>query len=122
MGKSLIVWDAAKGERLATVKFESGTVLGVSWGDDGKHLAVCLPGAVDLYSAADGSLVDTCAVSGKIPQTKLTISPDGHYRAVGPIADQLVYLALTEDYRQATYTPAAFAEKYGWKNDPLKAK
>ena len=115
VGKSLIVWDAAKGERLTTVKLESDP-LGVAWNADGRHLAVALPTAVDLYSAADGTLADTLAVTGKIAQAKLTITSDGHYRAVGPIADQLVYVTLTDDYRQETYTPAAFAEEYGWKN------
>jgi tricorn protease-like protein len=116
VGKSLIVWDAAQGEWLTTVKLESAAALGVSWTADGRHMAVALPTAVDLYSAADGTLADTLAVTGKIAQAKLAITPDGHYRAAGAIADQIVYVVLTNDYRQATCTPAAFAEKYGWKN------
>jgi len=32
-----------------------------------------------------------------------------------------VYMALTEDGRQETYTPAAFEARFGWKNDPEKA-
>lgn len=115
VGKSLIVWDAAKGERLATVKLESAP-LGVAWTADGRYVAVGLPMAVDLYSAADGTLTDTVAVTGRLPAAKLTINPDGHYRAVGPIAAELVYVVLTDDYRQETYTPAAFADKFGWKN------
>jgi WD40 repeat protein len=104
VGKSLIVWDPAKGERLATAKLES-TPLGVAWSADGRHVAVGLPTAVDLYSAADAALTDTLTVTGRLPAAKLAITPDGRYRAVGPIADQLVYVALTDDYRQVTYTP-----------------
>ncbi len=116
VGKSLIVWDAAKGERLTTVKLESGTPLGMSWTADGQHVAVGLPTAVELYSAADGVLFDSLTVSGKLPQAELVISPDGHYRAAPQVEAQLVYVVLTDDYRQETYTPAAFAAKFGWKN------
>lgn len=51
----------------------------------------------------------------------VVISPEGHYRGTRRIDEHLVYVALTEDGRQETYTPAAFAAKFGWKNDPSKA-
>jgi hypothetical protein len=121
-GKQLVVWDAEKGTQLASCPLESGAPLGLSWTADGQHVAVCSAKDVGILSAADGTLVDTVSVTGPIPVAKLTVQPDGHYRAIGPIADQLVYPVLTDDYRQETYTPAAFAAKFGWKNDPNKAK
>jgi WD40 repeat protein len=49
------------------------------------------------------------------------ISPEGHYRGTRRIDEHLVYVALTEDGAQETYTPSAFRAKFGWKNDPDKA-
>ena len=36
-------------------------------------------------------------------------------------AVRVVYVALLEDGTQQTYTPAEFAAKFGWKNEPKKA-
>lgn len=115
-GKQLIVWDTEKGTQLVSCPLESGAPLGLSWTADGQHVAVQSAKDIGVHAAADGTLVDTLSVTGPIPAAKLTIQPDGHYRAIGPIADQLVYVTLTDDYRQETYTPAAFAAKFGWKN------
>ena len=49
----------------------------------------------------------------------LAISGAGHFD--GDPA-QLVYVALTDDDRQLTFTPEEFAEKYGWKNDPSQVR
>ena len=38
----------------------------------------------------------------------VTIGPDGHYRGSWRIDEHLVYVALTDDGRQETYTPADF--------------
>jgi WD40 repeat protein/serine/threonine protein kinase/formylglycine-generating enzyme required for sulfatase activity len=51
----------------------------------------------------------------------VTVGPDGHFRGSWRIDEHLVYVALTDDGRQETYTPAEFQKKYGWKNDPAKA-
>ena len=51
----------------------------------------------------------------------LCIGPTGHYRGSEGIDEHIVYVALHEDGRQLTYTPAEFREKFGWKNDPAKA-
>ena len=59
---------------------------------------------------------------GRISGDKwIVISPDGHYRGTRKIDEHIVYVALTEDGRQETYTPSAFRAKFGWKNDPSKA-
>jgi hypothetical protein len=50
------------------------------------------------------------------------VSGNGHYLGSPGIEDQIVYVAVTEDGRQETLTPAEFATKYGWKNDPAKVK
>jgi len=50
----------------------------------------------------------------------VAISPEGHIRASGDIEDHIRYVALTDSGEQLTFTPAEFAERYGWKNDPEK--
>ncbi len=51
----------------------------------------------------------------------LCLGPTGHYRGSPGVEDQFVYVAMLEDGSQVTYSPQAFAEKFGWKNDPEKA-
>ncbi len=52
----------------------------------------------------------------------LAILPEGHCRGTPKRLDgKFVYVAQTEAGRQ-TLTPAEFAEKYGWKNDPERFK
>ena len=46
----------------------------------------------------------------------------GLYRGSPGVEDQIVYVAMLPDGSQRTYTPAEFAAKFGWKNDPEKAE
>ena len=50
------------------------------------------------------------------------ISADGHYRGSNGIEQHIVYVALTKDGHQQTYSPADFAAKFHWNNDPTKAR
>jgi len=52
----------------------------------------------------------------------LTVSADGHYRGSPKIEEHIVCAAGIEDGRQQTFTPAEFAKRFGWKNDPEKVK
>ncbi|MBI1311729.1 SUMF1/EgtB/PvdO family nonheme iron enzyme [bacterium] len=52
----------------------------------------------------------------------LCLGPTGHYRGSAGVEDQIVYVAMLADGSQQTFTPADFAEKFGWKNDPEKAE
>jgi len=49
----------------------------------------------------------------------LTISPEGHYRGSPGVESEIIYVAQT-DQGQETLTPAEFAKRHGWKNDPQK--
>ena len=51
----------------------------------------------------------------------LVVGPTGHYQGSPGVESHIVYVAMHDDGSQRTYTPAAFAEKFGWKNDPAKA-
>ena len=53
---------------------------------------------------------------------ELCIGPDGHYRGSEGVEACFVVVAMLDDGSQVTYTPADFAAKFGWKNDPAKAR
>ncbi len=84
-------------------------------------------GDVLLTGGADGLLWFRSAKTWQprgvlIPITehaRVAISADGHYRA-NQAAEGLLYYVVQTDTGQETLSPQAFAEKYGWKNDPSK--
>ena len=47
----------------------------------------------------------------------LRLTADGHYQGSPKIEDEIVYVLETEA-GQETRTPAGFAKRFGWKNDP----
>ena len=49
----------------------------------------------------------------------VAIGPDGHFRGTLGVEKELVYMVQT-DIGQETLTPANFASKYGWQNDPAR--
>jgi len=53
----------------------------------------------------------------------LAISAAGHYRASLPneVSRQIVYVVETAE-GQETLSPADFAKKYGWQNDPEQVR
>lgn len=52
----------------------------------------------------------------------LCVGPEGHYRGSKDVESQIVYVAQLEDGSNQTLTPEEFAKKFGWKNDPAKAR
>jgi hypothetical protein len=54
-------------------------------------------------------------------ERSLAVSPDGHYRGTPGIESELVNVVET-DQGQETLTPAEFARRYNWKNDPDKVR
>ena len=52
---------------------------------------------------------------------QLIVSPEGHWCGPAGVESDLRYLVLT-DSGQEMFTPQEFAKKYGWKNDPIKAR
>jgi WD40 repeat protein len=58
-----------------------------------------------------------------LPQGQwLAVSDEGHYRGSPGIEKEIVYVVQPEAGPQKVLTPAEFAKKYGWKNDPEKVK
>ena len=50
------------------------------------------------------------------------LSPGGHYRGSPDVERELVVVAVLDDGRQEVLTLAEFADRYGWQNDPDKAR
>ena len=51
----------------------------------------------------------------------LCIGPTGHYRGSPGVEEHIVCVAQLDDGSNITLTPADFASRFGWKNDPEKA-
>jgi hypothetical protein len=76
-------------------------------------------GQVRFWDAATGS---TLGVFQQLKGGKhAVISQEGHYRGSPGIENELVYVAVSDSGTE-TLTPAQFAKKHGWKNDPDKAQ
>lgn len=54
------------------------------------------------------------------PRTALAFTGDGHYRVIGDLGDEIVYVVQTDQGEQLTLSAAEFATRYGWRNDPSK--
>jgi WD40 repeat protein len=113
------LWDATTGTRVHEWRVPSGAVRGAAWAEDGRHvLSLGRDGSWCVHDPPKGKPVAT--LLARPGRATLEISPDGHYRG-GPEAEkELTYVVLTDRGEQETLTPAAFAKKYGWKNDPDK--
>ena len=68
-----------------------------------------------LRDLSDGKLLRTIL---PLPREQYAvISPEGHFTGSPGVENELVYVVQTDEGQQ-TLTPAEFAAKYGWKNDP----
>ncbi len=89
--------------------------------------------SADRRYRADSIVANTCIWDLETGQRRLTMmylpddryvsfSPDGHYTGSRNVERDLVYVVQTDDGVQHTLTPADFAAKYGWKNDPERVR
>ena len=75
-----------------------------------------------LFRSQNGQCIELNEICGQIVDTSTKVSPDGHFKGSEGISDKLIYIVQSEDGVQHTLTPAEFAEKYDWKNDPEKVR
>jgi WD40 repeat protein len=52
----------------------------------------------------------------------MQISPEGHYLASGDVSDEIVYVAELDNGERVTLKQEDFEKRFGWKNDPERAK
>lgn len=74
---------------------------------------------VRFWSIANGEPRGTLAL---VNNRLIGFSADGHHTASQQEEQQLIYQVEYEDGRREDLTPAEFADKFGWKNDPSKVK
>jgi Tol biopolymer transport system component len=114
----LRLWDAASGTQVRTI--ESGDCGSLAWSVDGKTLAATGPTLpVRLFDVTDGR--QRAALLMLPNEQWLAVDGAGHYRGNVGIEQELVYIVQTGT-GQETLTPAEFATKYAWKNDPEKVR
>jgi WD40 repeat protein len=121
LGGQVRVWQVDSGRTLHTFTGTAFIIHSVAWSPDG---------AVVLAADSDGQVRRWDAETGRpghrllqlSGDRYLLVSPDGHYDGSPQIERQLVVVVLTDDGRQETLTPAEFEQKYGWHNDPEKAR
>ncbi|NUQ63568.1 MAG: PD40 domain-containing protein [Pirellulales bacterium] len=110
-------WDIASRSNLSLQQRESW---GYVRGARGPWMAVGLAAdRLHFYHLAPNRLVLSIALRG---DDILCASPEGHYFTTMDAENDVVYVVLTDDGRQTTLTPEEFSKKYGWKNDPGKAR
>jgi WD40 repeat protein len=90
-----------------------------SFSADGRLLASAVAGALHLAETETGRPLGVLMALNA--NRSLAISPDGHYRGTPGIEAEFTYVVLT-DRGQETLSPAEFAKKYGWKNDPERVR
>jgi hypothetical protein len=87
----------------------------VSWSADGRTI-ICSSAdrTARFFEAASGQLRG--ALLAEEPQI-VAVSADGHFRADTAAQAELIYVAQLEK-SQETFTPAQFASKFKWRNNP----
>ena len=94
----------------------------LSWSPDCRLLLYAAYGRVVLaWNPHNGELHATLMPLDDGQPTHLIFTPDGHYCTWGAMEDAVVYVAQDKEGQQ-TLTPAEFSQRYGWKNDPQKAR
>ena len=114
-------------DRVVVVDVETGEVLR-RFGPVSSRAVLSSDGEVVTWSQFGGAVRVLNLTTGRI-ETLLNLaedrwvifSPDGHYRCTAGVVDELVYVVETDAGEQQTLTPAEFADRFGWKNDPSKA-
>lgn len=77
-------------------------------------------GQIELFRTSDEQAVGAFLM---LRDSKYcVVSANGHFRGSLAVDRELVYVAVTDEDRQITLTPAEFEKRYGWKNNPSQVK
>ncbi|MDD4786318.1 MAG: protein kinase [Pirellulales bacterium] len=105
------VWSMESGKRTGTL-----AVGARQFSPDGELAANAGPSTLRLHRLSEGKLLKT--IVSLRDQRYAVIDPDGRYSGSPQLRDRFVYVVHDADDIQATFEPAAFAEKFGWQNEP----
>lgn len=94
------------------------------WHPDSRRFLSCDPGRVLSWDTEWNVRLGTlfCRMDGTPEEDWLCVGPDGHYRGSEDVSTLIVYVAELENGATLTCSPAEFEERFGWKNDPEKAR
>jgi WD40 repeat protein len=111
------LWDVKLGKQRQSF-VAMAPVGSVAWSAGGRTMVTStIDRSVRFWNAATGSLQATLLAE---KEQLCCVSAEGHYRA--PRTDtELVYVVLTAKGLD-TYAPRAFATRFGWMNNPARAK
>jgi WD40 repeat protein len=115
------LWDLklAKDKMLKHSISVLAPVQSVSWAAGGKTMVSCtIDRCVRFWNTATGQIHATIVAE----KDQLScISSEGHYRIPNEADTELVCVVLTKTGMD-TYPPREFAAKFGWKNNPARAR
>jgi WD40 repeat protein/serine/threonine protein kinase len=113
------VWDT---QQLKRVRSMQGLPTSGELSPDGQTLAARLAEATRLWDLEDGKPGATLLLLRPAnPPVWLALSASGHYRGPAGIESDLVHVVQTAS-GQETLSPAEFARKYQWKNEPERVR
>jgi WD40 repeat protein len=120
---SLRVWDLKSGQLEKTTLAQAAS----KFSPDGRIAAYS--GTVNvlgrdrlirLWNTQDGSPAGNIQLLEN--DAYLTVSPAGHYCGSERVEREILYVALTEEGAQQTFTPDEFQQQFGWQNDPSQVR
>jgi len=89
---------------------------------DGRLLAIPRKNALQIWEVEGRRLLGNLSLlRAGPPRFFLAVTEEGHYRAPKHAGGHLVYVADTKR-GQETLSPAEFAKRFGWKNDPERVR
>ena len=65
---------------------------------------------------------NTLSKDGTVALSGLAVSPDGHYQGPKGVESSLTFVAEEPDGKTRELSPAAFAKRYGWQNQPERVR
>jgi WD40 repeat protein/tRNA A-37 threonylcarbamoyl transferase component Bud32 len=119
---ALRAWDAHDGLARRVVRGPGGvghTGLAAAFSPDRRRLAARWCNALRLWELDDGRVLATLVPLAD--NQAVVVGADGHFAGPPGVEQHLVYVVET-DTGQDLLTPAEFAAKYGWKNDPDRVR
>jgi WD40 repeat protein len=111
-------FDAATGKQLRTLPLSLGNGNG-SWSPDGQVLAWSNGFEIRLY---DSECWPLGVLLPSDPFAQLAVTAAGRYRGNARVERQIRMVVQKRDGTSETLTPGEFEQKYGFKNDPAKAR
>lgn len=106
-------------QRLAET-FHQGHDLSASFSPGGNFVAIGRGASRWIFEAATGECVSV--ITGISGGHVMQFSPDGHYLASTDASESIVYCVETESGERLTLLPSEFESRFGWQNNPEKAR